>query len=84
MYAILTKVCRALKSGGTALLSYKYGEGERETGGRHYSDYTGKDVDGLLKDTGLECIRCFVSGDTLGRTEKWLNIIAKKQAVSYE
>ena len=82
MPAVLQKVCRALKPGGVFYASYKYGESERETGGRHFSDYTENDLQVL---TGyapeLSLAEYWISTDVRkDRTnEKWLNIIWLKR-----
>lgn len=36
---VLDRLTRALKPGGTLFLSFKYGDGEREQGGRFFNDY---------------------------------------------
>ena len=79
MKSVLKHICCALKTDGVLYLSYKYGDGERMSDGRHYSDYTERDMAELFEKTGLEKIRCFVTGDSLGREDKWLNVLARKQ-----
>lgn len=79
MKEFIMKISRAMKRGGFSYLSFKYGDGERDCDGRHYSDYTEKDIPELLSGTGLECTDCWISGDVMGRENAWLNFIARKE-----
>ena len=80
--SIMKKVSVALKPGGVLYVSFKYGSGERVSGGRFFNDYTEDDIDALLTSenhlTLLEyCVTEDVRPERSG--ECWLNIVAKKQ-----
>lgn len=57
----LQRLERALKPGGILYVSFKYGDGEREAGGRRFTD---------LDETGLATLLERVSG--LRRLEQWI------------
>lgn len=81
MIDTLFKVSTSLKQGGLFYVSYKYGSDERETKGRHFSDYTEDDIPNLFSDkTKLICQEWWISTDVRPerKNEKWLNIISKK------
>ena len=80
MPGVLRRVARALKPGGIAYLSYKYGTEERESGGRSFSDYTERDLPDLLPPAlGLELQEYWITQDVRPeREERWLNVIAEK------
>jgi SAM-dependent methyltransferase len=80
--AVLGRLMAALVPGGVCYVSFKYGEGERTHGGRHFTDL---DEAGLaavvaaLAGVGLE--RVWVSGDRRpGReSERWLNALLRRE-----
>ena len=74
----MAKVSRALKPDGVLYASFKYGEGEREVLGRHFSYYSETDLDELFPELGL--IEYWISEDTRPDRsgEKWLNALWRK------
>lgn len=75
---IFQRICRALKPGGYAYLSFKYGSFEGERSGRHFTDLTESQLSEILLSVpGLQLVEQWVSADVRpGReNEKWLNII---------
>ena len=80
MKDVLCRVADSLKTGGILYASYKYGKGEREDNGKHYTDYTEADMERLFADTGLSVINVHITGDALntGRDIRWVNVIAMK------
>ncbi len=72
---------KALKSSGICYCSWKYGSGEHNTGGRHFTDFTEKSFRELLKKVALfeeleVWITCDVRRDR--QEQKWLNALLKK------
>lgn len=80
MIPVLRKISAALKPGGIAYISYKYGEGEREDNGRYYNDYTEGDIPEIFcPESGLECIGFKVAGDSRpDRSNLWLTCMTKR------
>lgn len=81
MIDTLIKISTSLKPDGVFYVSYKYGQDERESSGRWFSDYTEEDIPGLFFDkTNLICQEWWISEDVRPdrKDEKWLNIISKK------
>lgn len=78
MERTMAKVSRALKPDGVLYASFKYGEGEREVLGRHFSYYSETDLDELFPELGL--IEYWISEDTRPDRsgEKWLNALWRK------
>lgn len=78
---VMRKLASALKPGGVWYLSFKYGEGEREKEGRHFTDMTEASLLALL--AAMPPIRAetlWVTRDKRpGRSELWLNGLLKKQ-----
>ena len=78
--AIMKRLEGMLAAGGVWYLSFKYGTGEREKDGRHFTDIN----EGILTDLltplhGLEVVSTWVTEDARpDRDEKWLNAIIKK------
>ena len=82
----------ALVDGGVLYASFKYGEEEREAGGRYFTDLMEDGWKKVLEEAEeemkgnksgskkLETIECFVTGDVReGRgEEKWLNVVGRK------
>lgn len=95
-YELLSKVIArliiALVDGGVLYASFKYGEEEREAGGRYFTDLREEGWNKVLEEAEeemkgnksgskkLETIECFVTGDVReGRGgEKWLNVVGRK------
>ena len=84
---ILVKIERALKKGGTAYISFKYGDFEGERSGRYFTDMNEERLRERLAAAaaigagpGLKIIESWITGDARpGREkEKWLNVILRK------
>ena len=79
---VLSNIYEALVPNGIFYTSFKYGIGEKERGGRHFTDMTEESLGELLKE--FPCFRVtdeWISGDVRpGReAEGWLNIILQKE-----
>ncbi|NCC37000.1 MAG: class I SAM-dependent methyltransferase, partial [Chloroflexia bacterium] len=75
---VLGRLARALKPGCVLYASFKYGAGEREHGGRRFTDLDETGLAALVGAVpGLEVIETSVSGDRReGREhERWLNAL---------
>lgn len=90
---VIARLIDALVDGGVLYASFKYGEdmikGEREAGGRYFTDLTEEGWRKVLEEAEeemkesrkkLETVECFVTGDVReGRGgEKWLNVVGRK------
>ena len=78
---ILERMWRALKQGGYAYISFKYGDFEGERNGRYFTDLTEKSLGELLKtEPSFTVVEEWTSADVrAGRSdERWLNVILKK------
>ena len=84
---ILVKIERALKKGGAAYISFKYGDFEGERSGRYFTDMNEERLRERLAAAaekeagpGLKIIDLWITGDARpGREkEKWLNVILRK------
>ena len=76
--SVMGKVAAALKPNGVFFASFKYGETEREAGGRRYSDYTEKDIPWLTQfDDGLQLLEYWISESSREERagEQWLNMV---------
>ena len=81
---VLTAARRALKNGGCAYVSFKYGDYEGMRNGRYFTDLTEETLVGILEDgTGLRVDESWITGDVRpGReNERWLNAILVKESV---
>ena len=80
MIDTLHKVSVSLKPEGILYVSYKYGQDEIESNGRHFSNYTEDDIPYLFSEaTNLICIEWWISEDVRPdrKGEKWLNIFSR-------
>lgn len=78
---VLTNCHTALKDNGILYLSFKYGKGEIQRKGRHFSNFTENSFSQLLKDLELFNVEKFwkTSDVRPGRkNEFWLNVVLKK------
>ena len=75
----ITHLARFLSPGGHFYCSFKYGEGELERDGRHFTNLTETGLDTLLADTPLCIAKQWKTSDMRpGREhEKWLNGILR-------
>jgi hypothetical protein len=78
---ILNRVAKALKKGGIAYVSFKYGTFEGYRSGRYFTDLNEEKFLKLMSECdGLEVVEEKITSDVRpGREkEKWLNAILKK------
>ncbi|MEA1051868.1 class I SAM-dependent methyltransferase [Lamprobacter modestohalophilus] len=78
---VLARLARALRSGGVLYASFKYGRGERERGGRRFTDLDEARLAELLQQVPeLELIETWVTADRRpGREdERWLNALLRR------
>lgn len=76
----LGNLVRATRPGGVIYVSFKYGVGERLSGGRHFVDFTPEGLRGWLVDVpGVELVDVWLTGDVReGRgDERWTNGILR-------
>lgn len=92
---VIARLIDALVDGGVLYASFKYGEEEREVGGRYFTDLMEDGWKKVLEEAEeemkgnksgskkLETIECFVTGDVReGRGgEKWLNVVGRKKKI---
>jgi len=78
---VLSNCHAALKDDGFLYLSFKYGQGEIQRNGRHFSNFTEDSFSQLIEDLNLFNIQEFwkTSDVRPGREKEfWLNIVLKK------
>ncbi|WP_368873493.1 class I SAM-dependent methyltransferase [Shewanella algae] len=70
----------ALKAGGIWYLSFKYGSGDREKDGRHFTDMNEDRFKSLLDTVGeLDVLESWVTMDARpDRNEQWLNLLLRR------
>lgn len=80
----LAALWQALKPGGRVYLSFKYGDGERTLGGRHFTDATEARVEEWLQDIPeIESTEIWITDDQRpDRKERWLNALIRRHSVS--
>ena len=81
MTEVLGRLGRALKSDGMLYVSFKYGAGEREHGGRWFTDLDEKGLAALVEGVpGLAVIETWVTGDRREEREgeRWLNAVVAR------
>ncbi len=84
LHSVLRLVARALKPGGLLYMSFKYGNSERESGGRLFSDYSESDIEWIGSASPyLHYQSHWISGDVRQERngELWLNLLYRKQIV---
>ena len=77
---IITRMKKAVKTGGILYISFKYGTFEGIRNGRYFTDLTEESLQTILDEVGgLEIIRTGITGDARpGRgDEKWLNVLLR-------
>ena len=77
---IITRMKKAVKTGGILYISFKYGTFEGIRNGRYFTDRTEESLQEILDEVGgLEIIRTGITGDARpGRgDEKWLNVLLR-------
>lgn len=78
---VLERVSAALKPGGVAYLSFKYGPAERVEQGRFFNDYTEADLPALLTpENRLTLLEYKITEDVRPDRagQRWLNLVARK------
>lgn len=81
---VLAKMCTALKDGGIAYSSFKYGTFEGKRNDRYFTDFTEESFEDFTSSiNGLKIEKMWITADVRpGREqEKWLNIILRKQTI---
>ena len=87
---VIARLIDALVDGGVLYASFKYGEEEREAGGRYFTDLREEgwkkvleEAEDMIKESRLEMAECFITGDVReGREgEKWLNVVGRKKKI---
>lgn len=78
---VMSKLARALKTGGTWYVSFKYGETERVKDGRHFTDLTEQGLEKLIAPlTDIVLINNWKTIDKRpDRDEMWLNALLQKR-----
>ena len=79
--SVFAKVRDALKSGGVAYVSFKYGDSERSSRGRTFTDLSEDDLASCLQAVeDLEMIDAWITTDVrpMRRAERWLNAVLVK------
>ncbi len=74
----LQRLARSLRPGGVLYASFKYGQGERDSGGRHFTDLDEATLSELFQRVPeLTTIETWVTADQrAGReAERWLNVL---------
>jgi cyclopropane fatty-acyl-phospholipid synthase-like methyltransferase len=82
MTSVLNKLTKTTKDRGILYMSFKYGAGEDERGGRHFSNYTEDTFRELLKTCpSLHLLDTWITNDVRPSRnhELWLNILLEKQ-----
>ena len=79
---VVYRFAQALKNDGTWYMSFKEGEGEQFHNGRLFNNYTRSSLKELLmRNNMLEIIDIWCSSDCVGRDQKWVNALVRKQAL---
>lgn len=78
--SVTRRLVTALRPGGAWYLSFKYGEGERYSRGRRFTDQTEQTLREALNGLAVEVVDSWVTGDIrAGRSdEPWLNAVVQK------
>ena len=77
---IITRMKKAVKTGGILYISFKYGTFEGIRNGRYFTDRTEESLQEILDEVGgLEIIRTGITGDARPEREdeKWLNVLLR-------
>ncbi|ALR75223.1 class I SAM-dependent methyltransferase [[Enterobacter] lignolyticus] len=76
----MQKLADALKPGGAWYVSFKYGDGEREKDGRHFTDLNEQTLENLVSPlAGIRIHTTWRTEDKRpGRDEIWLNALLRK------
>lgn len=75
---VFLRCAKAIKEGGIMYCSFKYGGFEGERDGRYYIDLTEETIAKYIGGA-FKIEEVFKSSDSLGRGDKWLNVLLKKR-----
>ena len=80
LISVMQRLAGALKAGGVWYVSFKYGCGEREKDGRHFTDLDEEGLNRIVKQIeSVSILEKWVSEDKRpGHNELWLNAILLK------
>lgn len=78
---ILRKIYCALMSHGIIYSSWKYGGEDRIINGIPYYNYREESIFSEFDSMSFNIEYSWLTGDNMGRRDKWINIIAKKRKV---
>lgn len=78
---ILRKIYCALMSHGIIYSSWKYGGEDRIINGIPYYNYREESIFSEFDSMSFNIESSWLTGDNMGRRDKWINIIAKKRKV---
>lgn len=72
---------KGLKKDGIWYVSFKYGNGEREKDGRHFTDLNEKSLKKLILSIGEVVLESIWTSDDArpDRSDKWINAVLKKE-----
>ena len=79
--AVLSTLARALRPGGLLYASFKVGRGERDSGGRHFTDLDETGLEALLaRVPELALIETWITQDRRSwrEAERWLNALLRR------
>ena len=79
---VLRLIRKALKKNGVFYASFKYGETERNSSGRFFSDFTEDSLRALLEKTGgFQTIDLWITSDARPdrMDERWINMLCRVQ-----
>lgn len=77
---VLQRISGWLNEDGVLYVSFKQGEGERTSGGRHFTDMSLETLrDLFLTHMPLSICETWISGDVEGRGIRWVNVISEKE-----
>ena len=77
---VFAHLASLLRQGGIFYCSFKYGSGERQQGGRCFTDLDEQGLHSVLSGGPLACVELWQTGDQRpGReSERWLNALLRK------
>lgn len=79
MKSVISKLFSLLNNKGILYASWKYGDGEREEGGKHYSDYTEEQIGELISSDRIKSFKIWTSKDQTRVDTTWVNLLVYKE-----
>jgi SAM-dependent methyltransferase len=80
---VYRRIIDALKPGGIWYLSYKLGQGQREEGGRVFTDHTPESLKELPGQfDGIRVLDLWATQDRMGRGKEWANGLVRRSYLS--